>query len=195
MIVDGFRSASPFDYLAPLLLSLPWRVPPQVSLPLLRCTPAEFSLEKVRSFSVVGPYDVSVLCFLFSRLILLFVCFSVPCTTLFCLPGLHCCLSLAHLPHAYVWFVEAVGNRSCTICIHTQRVPSESETPDVATLNPLLFPTTMTSESGRSQILTKWQEAFTRLNGNQPGITGLLGFTKVCSRFFHFLVIFGAICV
>jgi len=37
----------------------------------------------------------------------------------------------------------------------------------------------MTSESGRNQILAKWQEAFTRLNGNQPGIAGLMNFTKV----------------
>jgi len=37
----------------------------------------------------------------------------------------------------------------------------------------------MTSESGRNQVLAKWQEAFTRLNGNQPGIAGLMSFTKV----------------
>ena len=37
----------------------------------------------------------------------------------------------------------------------------------------------MTSETGRNQILAKWQEAFTRLNGNQPGIAGLMNFTKV----------------
>jgi len=44
--------------------------------------------------------------------------------------------------------------------------------------------TNMTSESGRSQVLAKWQEAFTRLNGNQPGIAGLMNFTKVpCSPF------------
>ncbi|KAF9783259.1 ubiquitin-protein ligase [Thelephora terrestris] len=36
----------------------------------------------------------------------------------------------------------------------------------------------MTSQSGRSQILATWQEAFTRLNANQPGITGLMNFTK-----------------
>jgi len=36
----------------------------------------------------------------------------------------------------------------------------------------------MTSETGRNQILAKWQEAFTRLNGNQPGIAGLMNFTK-----------------
>jgi len=41
----------------------------------------------------------------------------------------------------------------------------------------------MSSESGRNQILAKWQEAFTRLNGNQPGITGLMTFTKVCGVF------------
>lgn len=37
----------------------------------------------------------------------------------------------------------------------------------------------MASESGRNQILAKWQEAFTRLNGGQPGIAGLMDFTKV----------------
>ena len=28
-------------------------------------------------------------------------------------------------------------------------------------------------------MLATWQEAFTRLNGDQPGITGLMNFTKV----------------
>ena len=45
--------------------------------------------------------------------------------------------------------------------------------------------TNMTSESGRNQILAKWQEAFTRLNGGQPGITGLMNFTKVRGIFFR----------
>jgi hypothetical protein len=46
---------------------------------------------------------------------------------------------------------------------------------------PPLQSTDMTSQSGRSQILATWQEAFARLNANQPGITGLMTFTKVRS--------------
>lgn len=43
----------------------------------------------------------------------------------------------------------------------------------------LLLSADMTSQSGRNQMLATWQEAFTRLNGSQPGITGLMNFTNV----------------
>ncbi len=41
----------------------------------------------------------------------------------------------------------------------------------------------MATESLRIQTSAKWQKAFERLNGEEPGIQGLLSFSQVCEQF------------
>ena len=38
----------------------------------------------------------------------------------------------------------------------------------------------MATDAVRSQVAAKWQESFNKLNGNAPGISGLLSFSEVC---------------
>lgn len=61
------------------------------------------------------------------------------------------------------------------------RIPCLRHASRARKTRPPLPPADMTSQSGRNQILATWQEAFARLNSNQPGITGLMNFAKVCS--------------
>jgi anaphase-promoting complex subunit 2 len=37
----------------------------------------------------------------------------------------------------------------------------------------------MTTDAVPSQVAAKWQESFNRLNGNAPGISGLLSYSEV----------------
>ena len=37
----------------------------------------------------------------------------------------------------------------------------------------------MATDALRSQVAAKWQDAFTRLNRGEPGITGLMTFSQV----------------
>jgi hypothetical protein len=74
-------------------------------------------------------------------------------------------------------YVEIVGIKSPASLPSTRRAFPGSKTRP--TRLPSTSPANMTSEVGKNQILAKWQEAFTRLNGNQPGIAGLMDFTKV----------------
>lgn len=39
----------------------------------------------------------------------------------------------------------------------------------------------MATDALRAQIAGKWQSAFSRLNRGEPGISGLLSFSEVCS--------------
>lgn len=82
------------DQHLPLIASLPSPLSPGPFGPhhpvlVVRCTPAEFSLEKVRSVSVVGLYDVSVLWWPFSYSLNLSCCLFVSRTVLFYLSRLH----------------------------------------------------------------------------------------------------------
>lgn len=40
----------------------------------------------------------------------------------------------------------------------------------------------MATDTLRSQVAAKWRDAFTRINREQPGITGLLTFSQVRRR-------------
>lgn len=47
----------------------------------------------------------------------------------------------------------------------------------------------MATSALRSQVGTKWQEAFNRLNRGQPGISGLLTFSQVLILFSPFQIV------
>ena len=85
----------------------------------LRRTPAELSLERVRSVSVVGLHDVSVLFmarFLFSRPILLFVCLS---------RGLFYSPCLDYTVFGYFTLPATVGTELKSPCLRPRRVSPE----------------------------------------------------------------------
>jgi len=157
-------------------------------LPLIsRCTPVGCPVFSLGSYDAPPPSSHSkesgqsrwlvftmypfffMACFLFSRLILLFVCLSYgPCCYSPCLDA------------AVVWLFCVSPDRG------NQIVFPFTSTHDACLQSRHNWPPCMdmTSETGRNQILAKWQEAFTRLNGNQPGIAGLMNFTKVpCSSY------------
>ena len=95
--------------------------------------------------------------FLFSRLVLLFVCFVLYVLTT---------SLLLTLRFPVPWELD------CILLVSTRDACLQSR-------RGCSYSMRMTGETGRNQILAKWQEAFTRLNGNQPGIPGLMNFTKV----------------
>jgi hypothetical protein len=83
----------------------------------LRSTPAEFSLERVRSVSVVGLYVVSALWWLVSYSLdlycCLFVCFA------YCLVSVSITSFLAYVFESgpSPMFVRTVGTGLCTLCL------------------------------------------------------------------------------
>jgi len=99
--------------------------------------------------------------FLFSQLILLFVCF-MDCFVLYVLTT----SLLLTLGFPVPWELDYI------LLVSTRDASLQSRYGCPCSMS-------MTSETGRIQVLAKRQGAFTRLNGNQPGIAGLMNFTKV----------------
>lgn len=133
---------------------------------------------------------------LFGGQFLIFSTYTVVC--LFHVLSYSVCLD--YVVPGYLAFVGTVGIRLHILCPPTRDACHQSAQKRASRGYPQLPSTcsrssNMTSESGRNQILAKWQEAFTRLNGNQPGITGLMNFTKVRGVFPLCLGIVGATCM
>jgi hypothetical protein len=55
---------------------------------------------------------------------------------------------------------------------------------------PRLMITPMATKALRSQVAAKWQESFHRLNGEAPGISGLMRFSEVCYTAFYFYMVY-----